>query len=86
MRRVLRPGGSFRFVEHVAAPRAAIRRVVQRAIRRPWGWVFEGCDPGRHTVETIERAGFAAVRVEPRNFRRSLFWPVNTAVWGVATN
>jgi ubiquinone/menaquinone biosynthesis C-methylase UbiE len=84
VRRILRPGGRFRFVEHVAAPRPGVRRAVQRIIRRPWGWLFEGCDPGRHTVAAIERAGFGELHVERRRFRRSLFFPVNTAVWGVA--
>jgi SAM-dependent methyltransferase len=84
VRRVLRPGGRFRFVEHVASARPGPRALVQRAIRRPWGWLFEGCHPHRHTAETIEGAGFASVRVERRKFRRSVFWPVTTAVWGVA--
>lgn len=85
VRRVLRPGGTFRFVEHVAAPPRRARSVVQRAIRRPWGWLFEGCDPHRHTLAAVERAGFRAVRAEHRKLRRSLFWPVNTAAWGIAT-
>jgi SAM-dependent methyltransferase len=84
VRRVLRPGGRFRFVEHVAAPRRGVRRGVQRAVRRPWGWLFEGCDPGRHTIDTIRRGGFASVHIERRKFRHSFFWPVNTAMWGVA--
>lgn len=84
VRRVLRPGGRFRFVEHVAAPRPGLRRVVQRAIRRPWGWLFEGCDPAQDTPRMLERAGFSSVRLEHRRFRRSIFWPVNTAIWGVA--
>jgi ubiquinone/menaquinone biosynthesis C-methylase UbiE len=84
VRRVLRPGGRFRFVEHVAAPRPGLRRAIQRAIRRPWGWVFEGCRPDRHTPALIERAGFSELRLERRRFRRSLFFPVNTAAWGVA--
>lgn len=83
IRRVLRPGGRFRFVEHVAAPRAGLRRLVQRMIRRPWGYVFEGCHPGRETPDAVARAGFARVTVERRKLRRSLFWPVNTAAWGV---
>lgn len=82
--RILRPGGRFRFVEHVAAPRG-LRARVQRAIRRPWGWVFEGCDPHRHTVEHIERAGFASVESTRQKLRHSPFWPVNTAAWGIAT-
>jgi SAM-dependent methyltransferase len=83
VRRVLRPGGRFRFVEHVAA-RGAVRSALQRAIRRPWGWLFEGCDPHRHTPELLSGAGFADVRFEREKFRRSVFWPVNTALWGVA--
>lgn len=84
IRRVLRPGGRFRFVEHVAAPRRGVRRAMQRAIRRPWGWLFEGCRPDRHTLDTVRAAGFADVRAEHRRFRGSVFFPVNTAVWGVA--
>ena len=85
VRRVLKPGGRFRFVEHVASPRRGIRALVQQAIRRPWGWLFEGCDPHRHTPDTIQQAGFADVRLERRKLRNSVFWPVNTAAWGIAT-
>ena len=80
--RVLAPGGRFRFVEHVAA--RGFRGWVQRRIHGPWGWLFEGCDPHRHTAEAVREAGFSEVTVEERKLRRSLFWPVNTAVWGIA--
>jgi SAM-dependent methyltransferase len=85
VRRVLRPGGHFRFVEHIAAGGRGPRSLAQRAIRRPWGWLFEGCNPHAHTLEAIEAAGFTDVTTERRKFRRSLFWPVNTAAWGIAT-
>jgi ubiquinone/menaquinone biosynthesis C-methylase UbiE len=85
VQRVLKPGGRFRFVEHVASPRRGIRAFVQQAIRRPWGWLFEGCDPHRHTPDTIQRAGFTQVEVERQKLRNSVFWPVNTAAWGIAT-
>ncbi|HET8755032.1 MAG TPA: class I SAM-dependent methyltransferase [Solirubrobacteraceae bacterium] len=84
IRRVLRPGGRFRFVEHVKSPRRGPRRFVQRVIRRPWGWVFEGCDPGPATVTLLEEAGFRELRLEHRKLERSPFWPVNSAVWGLA--
>jgi hypothetical protein len=29
-------------------------------------------------------AGFRELKLERRKFRRSLFWPINAAVWGVA--
>ncbi|GAA1882803.1 class I SAM-dependent methyltransferase [Paeniglutamicibacter psychrophenolicus] len=83
--RVLRPGGHFRFVEHIAAPQGGMRGWVQLKIRRPWGWIFEGCDPHRDTLARIEAAGFTSVVAERRKFRRSPFWPVNTAAWGIAT-
>lgn len=83
VRRVLRPGGRFRFVEHVAAPRRGLRRAVQRLIRRPWGWVFEGCNSGPPTVALLEAAGFDELQLEHAKFKRSVFWPVNTAVWGI---
>jgi ubiquinone/menaquinone biosynthesis C-methylase UbiE len=85
VRRVLRPGGHFRFVEHVAAQRRGVRRAIQRAIRRPWSWVFEGCATDRHTLELVHDVGFSEVRAERRRFRQSFFFPVNSAAWGVAT-
>lgn len=84
VRRVLRPGGRFRFVEHVAAP-AGARSLVQRALRRPWRWLFEGCDLHRDTPSALERAGFSSVEIRHRKLRHSPFWPVNTAIWGIAT-
>jgi ubiquinone/menaquinone biosynthesis C-methylase UbiE len=44
VRRVLRPGGCFTCIEHVAAPPGTAISMIQRSIRRPWKWLFEGCD------------------------------------------
>lgn len=85
IRRVLRPGGRFRFVEHVAAPAWSPRRWLQHALRRPWCWIYEGCDLCRDTGSAIERAGFAHVELRRRRFRQSCFVPVNTAIHGIAT-
>ena len=84
VRRLLRPGGRFRFVEHVAAPRWSPRRLLQAILRRPWCWVYEGCQICRDTATAIERAGFSSVQIDRGRFRRSLFVPVNTAISGVA--
>ena len=62
--RVLRPGGRFVFIEHVAAPRGSGRRRLQRLLRRPWGWIADGCRPDRDTERAIRAAGFEAVEVE----------------------
>lgn len=85
VRRLLRPGGRFRFVEHVAAPARTPRRWVQEVLRRPWEWLFEGCDPGRETVARLEAAGFSSLTIERRKWRHSVFLPINTSVWGLAT-
>lgn len=86
IRRVLRPAGRFRFIEHVAAPVWSPRRWLQHAIRRPWSWVYEGCETHRETSTTIENAGFSEVHLNRRRLRHSFFVPVNTAIHGIATN
>ncbi|HEY3109294.1 MAG TPA: methyltransferase domain-containing protein [Chloroflexota bacterium] len=64
VRRVLRPGGRFVFVEHVGAPPGTWLRRLQRAVRPIWSAVADGCHPDRDTLEAVERAGFADVRAE----------------------
>ena len=61
VRRVLRPGGRFVFVEHVAAPHGTGLRVAQRALRPVWRALSDGCHPDRETDRLIEAAGFADV-------------------------
>ena len=85
IRRVLKPGGRFRFVEHVAAPSGSLRLAVQRFLRRPWAWLFEGCRSDAGTCSVLGTADFEQVEVIDLPLRHSLFYPVNTAVWGVAS-
>ncbi len=83
--RVLRPGGSMRFVEHVIAPSVwSPRRWLQHAIAKPWAWLFEGCRLCRDTEARIRSAGFTSVEVQRRRFNHSLFVPVNSAIHGIA--
>lgn len=64
VQRVLRPGGRFVFVEHVAAPRGSGLRWAQRVVRGPWRLVGDGCRLDRETGALIEAAGFAEVEIE----------------------
>lgn len=83
VRRILRPGGTFRFVEHVAAPGGTPTRTLQRVLRRPWAWTFEGCSCERDLAGMIRAAGFA--RVELQAYRlHTPFIPFNTQVAGIA--
>ncbi|HET7832859.1 MAG TPA: class I SAM-dependent methyltransferase [Gallionella sp.] len=65
VRRVLKPGGLFVCVEHVAAPAGSANRRLQHLIRRPWKWIFEGCDLCRDTGATLRSAGFSKVELKP---------------------
>lgn len=61
VRRVLRPGGRFVFVEHVAAPHGTGLHIAQRAVRPVWRALSDGCHVDRETDHLIEEAGFATV-------------------------
>ncbi|MBZ5543532.1 MAG: class I SAM-dependent methyltransferase [Acidobacteriia bacterium] len=65
--RVLKPGGRFVFIEHVAAPAASRTRRIQRWIRPLWKILGDGCNPERETWVSIERAGFD--KVDFQHFR-----------------
>jgi SAM-dependent methyltransferase len=81
--RVLRPGGRYRYLEHVAAEEGTPTRRVQRAVRRPWSWVFEGCSCERDLETVIRSAGFGSV--ENDSYRiHSPFVPFNTQIAGTA--
>jgi len=83
IRRILRPGGSFRFLEHVAARPGTVTRLAQRVFRRPWAWTFEGCSCERDLEAAVRAAGFASVEVEPYRIVTP-FVPFNTHIAGVA--
>jgi SAM-dependent methyltransferase len=62
VQRVLRPGGTFAFTEHVAAPAGTLTRGLQRCAA-PFTRLFDhGCDPARDTWRALQAAGFAEIR------------------------
>ncbi len=64
VRRILRPGGRYIFLEHVAAPPGTGLRRLQSWIR-PFSRVLaDGCCPDRETWRSLEAAGFAPLSVE----------------------
>ncbi|MEM3086336.1 MAG: class I SAM-dependent methyltransferase [Halobacteria archaeon] len=75
--RVLRPGGEFRFIEHVRGdgPGAAVRD----ALTPLWKRISAGCHLNRRTVEEMRRAGFQVGEV-----RRDALPPGVPLVAGVA--
>jgi SAM-dependent methyltransferase len=57
-RRVLRPGGTLRFVEHALAPSRPMA-TLQRTIQPVWGRVAGGCHVDRDVLGRVRAAGFA---------------------------
>lgn len=64
IQRVLRPGGRFVFIEHIAASVQSWSRTVQERMSPLWQRCFDGCHPNRATDRTIANAGFRAVEME----------------------
>ncbi|MEV8212837.1 methyltransferase domain-containing protein [Leifsonia sp. NPDC077715] len=83
VRRILRPGGTFRFVEHVVAADGTPTRAAQRVLRRPWAWTFEGCSCERDLEGAVRSAGFAEVVVK-RYRLHTPFVPFNPQIAGIA--
>jgi len=57
---------------------------LQRIVRRPWAWAFEGCSCERDLASLIAAAGFATVDLTPYRIH-SPFVPFNTHIAGTAT-
>jgi ubiquinone/menaquinone biosynthesis C-methylase UbiE len=66
-RRVLRPGGTLRFYEHVRAADPHLARWQDR-LERPWGWIGRGCHPNRDTAAAVAVAGFGVLSLEEFDF------------------
>lgn len=81
--RVLKPGGRFFFLEHVAAPQGTWLRRVQHWIRPLWKVLGDGCHPDRETWVALENAGFE--RVDYQHFRANVPAIVSPQIIGVAT-
>lgn len=65
VRRVLRPGGAFRLLEHVRE--RGVRGALQDLVQPAWTAISGGCHPNRETEAAVERAGF---RIEAETLRR----------------
>jgi len=70
IRRVLRHGGNFIFMEHVAAARGTSRRRWQNRINPLWRKMMGNCHLNRETEQAILAAGFEITRIERESMRK----------------
>lgn len=81
--RVLKPGGRFVFLEHVAAVDRPRRLKWQRRVEPLWKRLSGNCHLTRRTADAIEAAGFAFVDLKRESMRKA--WPlVRPTIRGVA--
>jgi len=62
--RVLKPGGTFYFIEHVAAPKDTWLYTLQNWITPLWRRMADGCRPNRNTKQLIQKSNFTDFQIE----------------------
>ena len=77
--RVLKPGGRFRFLEHVRNDDSRFWGTLQDMVTPVWRWLGAGCHPNRRTRQAIEDAGFSIEWNEDMKIA-----PGTSAIYGVA--
>lgn len=82
--RVLKPGGTYFFIEHVVAPADTITRRVQRLLKRPHRWTFNGCEIDRDTESLLRGGPFSSIEVEAVDRGPKALW-VRHQIIGSAT-
>jgi ubiquinone/menaquinone biosynthesis C-methylase UbiE len=85
MRRVLRPRGELRFMEHVRAQTPGRLRLQRLADATIWPAFFGGCHASRDTVAAISSAGFTVTELVRYQLPASrLPWPTSPHARGIA--
>ncbi|TGL82079.1 class I SAM-dependent methyltransferase [Leptospira yasudae] len=83
VKRVLKPGGKFVFLEHVAAERGSFLEWIQKIVLKHWKWLFEGCHLNRDTSQTLHNAGFSSLTIETISIP-TFFLPIRPHIYGTA--
>ena len=84
--RVLRPGGTLRFFEHVQADGAGMRRVQRALDATIWPLVAGGCHTSRDTAAAIAAAGFTITELDCFEFPETRIpLPIQTHILGTAS-
>ena len=71
VRRVLKPGGGFVFMEHVAAAAGTSRRKWQNRLNPLWKTFMGNCHLNRETEQAIVDAGLEIAQIERESMRKA---------------
>ena len=66
--RVLKPGGTFLFIEHEAAPPGSLLRKIQNFIHPIWFLLGDGCHTNRRLGDFVKRAGFSKLKMNSKRY------------------
>ncbi len=83
VKKILKPGGSFVFIEHVRAKNKSVLRAIQNLLHKPWHWFFEGCHTNRDIKRLLAQGGFSRLELEEYNLV-SPFIPIIPQIRGRA--
>ncbi|KAL2091040.1 hypothetical protein ACEWY4_013303 [Coilia grayii] len=81
-KRVLRPGGAFFFLEHVASDRSSWTFFFQHVLQPLWYYFGDGCETTRTTWEFIENAGFSQLNL--RHIQAPVTYVIKPHILGYA--
>uniref|UniRef100_A0A2P2K2H1 Methyltransferase type 11 domain-containing protein n=1 Tax=Rhizophora mucronata TaxID=61149 RepID=A0A2P2K2H1_RHIMU len=82
LKRVLKPGGIYIFVEHVAAQDGTILRFLQSVLNPLQQTLADGCHLTRETGKVIYEAGFSSVDLNMAHLSSASL--LNPQVYGIA--
>ncbi|RID55635.1 hypothetical protein BRARA_G02884 [Brassica rapa] len=85
IKRILKPGGLYLFVEHVAAEDGTFLRMVQNVLDPLQQVVADGCHLTRNTEDYLLEAGFKG-GVDINKVSLSAFYHLSPHLYGVAYN
>ncbi len=71
IKRVLKPGGGYVFMEHVAAANGTTRRRWQNIINPVWKTLMGNCHLNRETEQALVTEGFDIVQIKRESMRKA---------------
>ncbi|CAG5123745.1 unnamed protein product [Candidula unifasciata] len=84
VRRVLKPGGTFFFLEHVAAQKGSFIRRVQNILQYMWPHLASGCNINRETWSFLDQSEFSQVQYRHYSANTWLFFYLRPSMYGTA--